>query len=507
MNHLIKLILFYALSSQLFALGAPITPNVLFIAVDDMNDWIGCLETTPRAITPNIDKLASQGLNFTNAHTAGVYCAPSRAAIFTGRHATTTGCYQTSIYFYDHPEIRPLQVSFHEGGYKTMGAGKLFHHPAGAVDLRGWDEFFVRNTIQRETGYPLDSWSHGVPLPDPIPNSIYNRTGEPAPASFMEWAPLPNEREEDMADTIRANWAVSKLRETHDKPFFLGVGFYAPHFPNYCPQKYFDLYDSKNIEFPPYKSDDLDDLPEKIRKIKTNRSRIHKRLESIEAIDDAIHGYLACMSYADAMIGRVLDALEGSPYADNTIVVLWSDHGYHHGEKGDWGKHTLWERTSNVPFIWRGPGVVKGQKTDTTVSLIDMYPTFVEMCNLQPVEGLEGVSIADTLKNPSSAKDRNVLLPWMDPGSYAIINRDYRYIHYSEGGEELYAVQADPNEWYNLANDPQFADIKATLKNAAPKTFAKPGTKLNTRRNLVITVFLFGTMIDDHLEWDARIML
>ncbi|MCZ6672903.1 MAG: sulfatase [Verrucomicrobia bacterium] len=461
-------------------------PNVVFIAVDDMNDWIGCLETTPRALTPNIDRLAAQGVNFTNAHTAGVYCAPSRAAIFTGRHATTTGCYQTSIYFYDHPDIRPLQVSFNEGGYKTMGAGKLFHHPAGAVDLRGWDEFYVRNQIQRETGYPMDSWSGEVPFPDPVPNSIYNRTGEPANAAFMEWAALPNDKEEEMADTIRANWAVSKLQETHERPFFLAVGFYAPHFPNYCPEKYFDLYDPAKIEFPPYKADDLDDLPEKIRKIKTNRSRIHKKLESLNAIDDAIHGYLACISYADALIGRVLNALDASPYAENTIVVLWSDHGYHHGEKGDWGKHTLWERTSSVPFIWSGPNVARGEKVDTTVSLIDMYPTFVDLCNLPEVEGLEGKSIAKTLIDPGSAKDRNVLLPWMEPGAYAIINRDWRYIHYADGGEELYDVQKDPNEWYNLAGNPELSGIKSRLRNAAPKTFAKPGTKLNARRNLIL---------------------
>ncbi len=160
------------------------------------------------------------------------------------------------------------------------------------------------------------------------------------------------------------------------------MGIYAPHFPNYCPQKYFDLYDPDQITLPPYKADDLDDLPPKIKKIKTARSRIHQKLEGLDAVDDAIHGYLACISYADAMMGRVLDALEASPYADNTIVVLWSDHGYHHGEKGDWGKHTLWERTSNVPFIWAGPGIAKGQKSDVTVSLIDMYPTLVDLCGL-----------------------------------------------------------------------------------------------------------------------------
>ena len=461
-------------------------PNVLFLAVDDMNDWLGCLKTTPCAITPNIDRLAARGVNFTNAHTAGVFCAPSRAAIFSGQFASTTGCYRTATYFHDHPQIEPLQLSFANSGYETFGAGKLFHHPAGAIDQRGWTEFFLRNQSQRESGWPLNSWSEETPFPDPFPNSIYNRGQEITGGLFLEWGAIPNAREEEMADTQRINWAVETLEQKRERPFFLAVGIYAPHFPNYCPQKYFDLYNADDIQHPPYKADDLDDLPPKIRKIKTARSRIHKKLEGLDAIEDAIHGYLACMSYADAMMGRVLDALAASPHADNTIVVLWSDHGYHHGEKGDWGKHTLWERTSNVPFIWAGPGVASGVETDVTASLIDMYPTFVEMCRLpQPHQNLEGKSIAATLADPAAAEDRSVYLPHMNPGEYAIINRDWRYIRYGEDGEELYDVQSDPNEWTNLAARPEHENLKTQMRELAPKSFAEPGTKLNLRKNLV----------------------
>lgn len=467
--------------------GRAETPNVLFLAVDDMNDWLGCLETTPRAITPNIDQLAARGVNFTNAHTAGVFCAPSRAAIFSGQFASTTGCYRTATYFYDHPQIESLQLSFAKAGYETFGAGKLFHHPAGAIDQRGWTKFFLRNQSQRESGWPLNSWSEETPFPQPFPNSIYNRGQEITGGLFLEWGAIPNEREEEMADTKRINWAVEKLQQQRDKPFFLAVGIYAPHFPNYCPQKYFDLYDVNDIEHPPYKADDLDDLPPKIKKIKTARSRIHQKLEDLDAIEDAIHGYLASMSYADAMMGRVLDALEAGPHQDNTIVVLWSDHGYHHGEKGDWGKHTLWERTSNVPLIWAGPGVAQGSKTDVTVSLIDMYPTLVEMCGLpQPHQKLEGESIAATLADPALAKDRSVFLPHMNPHEYAIINRNWRYIRYGEDGEELYNVLVDPNEWTNLASRPEHEGLKAEMRALAPKKFAEPGIKLNARRNLVI---------------------
>ena len=474
-----------------FLLGAPVfaekPPNVIFLAVDDMNDWIGCLNTTPSAITPNIDQLASRGVNFSNAHTCGVYCAPARAAIFSGQFASTTGCYQAADYFTDHPEIEGLQTSFSKAGYTTLGAGKLFHHREGSIDVRGWDQFFLRKESQRLAGWTLDNWSEETPFPDPFPASIFNKGKKVTGGLFLEWAGLPNEKEEEMADTIRINWAVKELKKEHEKPFFLACGIYAPHFPNYCPQKYFDLYDRDEIELPPYKTDDLDDLPEKIKRAKTNRSKIHKELEEKGAVKDAIHGYLACMSYADAMMGRVLDALETSPHADNTIVVLWSDHGYHHGEKYDWGKHTLWERTSNVPFIWAGPGVAKGAKTDVTASLIDMYPTLVEMCGLpKPHQKLEGTSLAKTLAKPGRAKDRDVYLPYLDPGEFAIINRDWRYISYGKHGEELYDLKVDPNEWHNLAGEPNYAAKKKALRKSAPKEFAPASPKRFIGKDLII---------------------
>jgi len=462
-------------------------PNVLFLAVDDMNDWIGCLGTTPRALTPNLDKLAARGVNFTNAHTAGVFCAPSRAAIFSGQFASTTGCYRSANYFANHPEIDALQMSFAKAGYTTLGAGKLFHHPEGNIDQRGWTEFFLRNQAQRDNGWPLNSWSADTPFPDSFPASIFNKGQKITGGLFLEWGAIPDAKEEQMADTIRVNWAVEQLGKKHDKPFLIACGIYAPHFPNYCPQKYFDLYDPAEIELPPIKADDLDDLPPKIKKMKTARSRIHQKLESLDAIDDAILGYLACISYADAMMGRILDALEAGPYADNTIVVLWSDHGYHHGEKGDWGKHTLWERTSNVPFIWAGPGVAEGAKTDVSVSLIDMYPTLVEMCGLpKPRQTLEGHPIAETLREPAKAKDRNVFLPHMNPGEYAVINRDWRYIRYGEDGEALYDLRKDPNEWNNLASLPEHGALKKQLQGSAPKVFAEAEKKLNARKDLVV---------------------
>lgn len=154
-----------------------------------------------------------------------------------------------------------------------------------------------------------------------------------------------------------------------------------------------------------------------------------------------MHGYLASISFADAMLGRIIDAVEASPYKDNTIIVLWSDQGFHHGEKGHWGKHTLWQRTTQVPFVWSGPGIAKDKKVGNTVSLIDMYPTLKDLCKLPVQNKLDGVSLAKVLKKPSTAMKRNVFIPHPERGNYAVVNKDWRYIQYKTGAEELYNLK------------------------------------------------------------------
>lgn len=454
-------------------------PNVLFFALDDLNDWVGPLAYS-QAVTPNMDRLAKMGVTFTNAHTAGIFCAPSRSAIFTGRYAHHTGCYTTQVYFHDRPEMTPLQKVLQNAGYATYGAGKLFHHPAGYIDRRGWNEFFLRDEELKKRGWPLDSWTVDSPaLPQPYPNSIFNHDREPANGFFLEWGKVPNEKEELMADTIRTNWACELLKRKHDQPVFVAVGLYTPHFPNYAPAKYFDFYDPERIELPPYRADDLEDLPPEVRKAKEARSAHHKRLESLDAVDDAILGYLASISYADAMLGRLLDAIESGPNAKNTIVVFWSDHGYHHGEKFDWGKHTLWERTSNVPLLWAGPGISRGTTVDATVSLVDMLPTLTELCNAPDEIERDGVSLVRVLQDPSSAKDRDVIVPGMKPHEYAVVNQKWRYIHYADDTEELYDIEKDPNEWDNLASQSEHENVKKKLLAIAPETFASPGPEID----------------------------
>lgn len=450
-------------------------PNVIFFVTDDLNDWVNPLGYH-QAKTPNMDRLAKSGITFTNTQSSGVFCTPSRTAILTGLHASTTGCYGEDVFIYDHPEVVTLQMAFKQGGYATYGAGKIYHHRSGFLDLRGWDEYFARSKEVKDMAWEMNSYyMKDVPRPDPFPYSpYYTKTGrvDNGSALHLEWGPIPNEKEDEMADAIRTNWACSIVKKNHAAPFFLALGMYSPHYPNYAPQKYFDLYDLDSIQLPPYKEGDLNDLPPRIRKNMENRSKQHKELEELGAVKEAVRGYLAATSFADAMLGRLLDALESTEYKDNTIIIFWSDQGFHHGEKGHWGKHTLWQRTSHVPFIWAGKGIPRNVKVNTTVSLIDIYPTLAELCNLPVNHELDGVSLAEVFKKPSAAKDRNVFLPSNERGSYAVINGNWRYIRYFDGGEELYNVREDPNEWNNQADNEKYRQVITDMQKTAPAVFA-----------------------------------
>ncbi|MEX0983331.1 MAG: sulfatase [Bacteroidales bacterium] len=457
-------------ASERFKTDSEERPNIVFFSFDDLNDWINPLGYQ-QAITPNLNRLAESGIMFTNAHAPGVYCAPSRTAIFSGLQASTTGCYTDEVYFHDYPDLVSLQMAFQQGGYSTWGAGKLFHHRAGMVDLRGWNEFFARSREIKEMGYEMGSRGSDVLLPDPYPYSSYHRkTGkELTGGHFLEWGPVPDSLEDRMIPDMRTKWACDVLKQSHDKPFFLALGLYVPHYPNYTPQKYFDMYDLNQIQVPYLKKDDLDDLPDGIRNRMINRRRMHLEvLEGIDAYRDAVRGYLAAISYGDAMLGRLLDAIEAGGHVDNTIVIVWSDHGYHLGEKGQWGKHTLWKQTTRVPLIFAGKGVAKNKEVNATVGLIDLYPTLIDLCELPEQHQMDGISLAPVLKNPVSAIDRDLLIPNLEPESYAVVNENWRYILYSDKTEELYNVKDDPDEWYNLAGDANYRSVIEDLRKAAP---------------------------------------
>ena len=450
-------------------------PNILFIAVDDWNDMVGAMGYT-NAVTPNLDALAARGTVFRNAHTTSTWCAPSRTAIMTGLYPHTSGCYADEPSMYNLPDHPDMAQFFQTNGYTTAVGGKIYHHMQGYLDRRGYDECFIWNESHKLQGWKLNSWGPGAPQPPQSPNSDIAKAANWDAFDFWE---MPNELEEEMSDTKCANWAAEFLQRDHEKPFFLAFGTYAPHKENYAPKKYFDLYPLESIVLPEINLNDHDDLPPAIKKTAGNKKRT--RFDPIVALTNgwerSIQGYLAAASYADAMIGRVLDSLENSPYKDNTIVVFWSDNGYHLGEKMIWAKHTLWQRTTNIPFIWAGPGVSTNVVSEVTVSLVDTYKTLADLCGF-PATHIDGESLVPVFNDPENAADRYIVINYED--SNAVVNQQWRYIKYPDG-EELYDLVNDPHEWTNLAANASFVGVKAEMASHLP---VNPAPAVTSRSDL-----------------------
>lgn len=461
-----------AIVSQSVSFGADAgRPNVLFLVADDWNDMVGAMGCS-QAITPNLDRLAARGTVFMNAHAPATWCAPSRTAILTGLLPHRTGLYGPQPHMPNIPDHPAIPQLFHSHGYAVFGAGKIYHHMPGYLDLRGFDDYFIWNESHKKRGWTLDAWGDGSPVPPEVPISdMAKYLGMP----LWDHYAMPNEDEAKMADTLGADWAAGVLRRKQEKPFFLAYGVYAPHQPNYVPEKYFDLYPLDQIQLPDVDVQELADLPEAVRRQVAHRARrIHEKIVQNDDWRPAVRGYLAAVSYADAMVGRILDALDTSPYKENTIVVFWSDQGWHLGEKTWWGKHSLWQRTTNVPLIWAGPGVAQGAVVESTVGLIDIYRTLTDLCGLDYETELDGQSLAAVLRNPALAKDRIVVITHED--SFAAVNRHWRYIQ-RPSGEELYDLQTDPEERRNVASNPEYADVIRMLSKALPadRAPAAPG--------------------------------
>ncbi|MCM8534847.1 MAG: sulfatase [Lentisphaeraceae bacterium] len=490
-----------------FYVSAVEKPNVLFISVDDWNATAGYFENS-NIKTPNLDKLSKRGVSFTNAHVPAVYCAPSRTSIMVGKNPHNTGCYRDQPVFasFHRPDLKDIPAWFKENGYLTKGAGKLYHHMPGFIDFRGWSEFYHWNENERKSGWNTGGWGEGTPnlqSPNsPLAKIVLEHKKKKNPkaktSSYYEWGAIPNEQEEAMSDTRYANWAVNFIENYKgDKPFFLGLGFYSPHKPNYAPQKYFDLYPLDEIKIPKYAADDLNDLPPLIKKKYMPRATgVDTILKKHKLRKQALQSYYASISYSDAMIGRVLDALQKSPYFENTIVVLWSDNGFHMGQKNRWDKHTLWRETSNVPFIMAGPGLAKSAKVKTTVSLLDIYPSLIDLCHLPKNDELEGVSLAPVLKNPASAQDRTVLQT--DELQFALINQNWRYVKTKGDEEQLYNLKADPFEHKNLATNPEFKSMLEMFRKQLPKNPVKAGIGAKKFKNKKMKLVLKG----DSYTWE-----
>ncbi len=431
-------------------------PNVLFIAIDDLNDWIGCMHGHPNTITPNIDKLAAAGILFTNAHCQAPICGPSRASLMTGLLPSTTGIYG-QIHDSDIRKSNAatqactfLPEYFKQNGYKTMGIGKLFHGhaPEGVFDQSGGR----------------------VPGFGPYPEKRMKwegKRGKDYGGTSTDWGAFP-ELDEEMPDYQSVQWAIARLAEEHEKPFFLGVGFLRPHVPWHVPQKWFDLHPADELEMPPYLPNDLNDVPE-IGKQIADLPMMPTTEWAIKTDEwkNIVQAYLACISFVDNYVGELLQALEKSGYSDNTIIVLWSDHGYHIGEKNRFGKHSLWEEATRAPLIISVKGFKKGQVCNKAVGMIDIYPTLLDLCGLPPNTQNEGHSLKALLKNPETDW-QHIALTTYGRNNHAICDENFRYIHYEDGSDELYDHRSDTNEWHNLANKDDYAEEKARLKQYLP---------------------------------------
>lgn len=426
-------------------------PNILFIAVDDLNDWIGCMGGHPQVKTPNIDRLAARGVLFTNAHCQSPVCNPSRASLLSGIYPETSG-----IYFLNPPldtteagrdnEVLPRR--FEREGFHVSGAGKIFH--------AGENQSHIPNYAGNFGGFG--------PLPK---KKLSAFKGSP----LWDWGAFPA-RDELMTDHKVASWAEEQIKKEHDQPFLLMAGFVTPHVPQYTPQKWIDLYPIDTIELPKIPEDDLNDLSFYAIDL-TRLQHISPTQEWVLANEQwkpLVQTYLACVTFTDHQVGRLLDALDASPHKDNTIIVFFSDHGFHLGEKEHWAKRTIWQDGSGVPLMIAGPGIAKEKICDKPVQLLDLYPTLLDIAGLKANPKHEGHSLRTLLEDPAA--------PWthtarssFGPKNVAIVSGHYRYIQYADGSEELYNRKTDPHEWSNLARDPAMKEILASHRAELPTKY------------------------------------
>lgn len=429
-------------------------PNVLFIAIDDQNDWIGCLNGHPQIQTPNIDGLAERGTVFLNAHCQSPLCNSSRTSLMTGRRPSSTGIYGLAPWFRTLPEYKDLvslPQHMRNNGYKALTAGKIYHGGYGRNPKRD-NEFDV-------IGPPPGV---GVRPPKKLVQT-------PSEHRLVDWGVFPH-KDEDKQDYVVASWAVEQLEQKVDEPFFLSVGFFLPHVPCYATQKWFDLYPEDTLILPPFLANDRQDTPRYSWYMHWQLPEPrHQFLVEQNQWKNLVRSYLACTSFVDSQIGRVLTALENSPHADNTVVVLWSDHGWHLGEKQITGKNTLWDRSTRVPLIFAGPGVASRGRCEQPAELLDIYPTLVDLCGLPKTKGLEGHSLLPQLKD-ADANRKWPAITTHNHDSHGIRSKDYRFIQYADGSEELYDMKADPNEWKNLAYDKGNEAILAEHRQWIPKS-------------------------------------
>jgi arylsulfatase A-like enzyme len=434
-------------------------PNVLFIAVDDLNEYIGPLQ--PQVRTPNIDRLAGRGICFSNAHCQSPICNPSRTSLLTGLRPSTTGVYALEPWFRTSEtwaNVTTLPQYFAQNGYYTVATGKIFHD---------YGQFATAASDRPE--FDLIGYVGGF---GPLPPKKFVNT--PDPMRLIDWGPYP-EKDEEGEDYKVASWAITQLKELpKDKPFFMCVGFYRPHLPLFAPQKWHDLYPEESLVLPPYLENDRDDVPPfawylhwKLPEVGMKWVKAHNQWKAI------FRSYLASVSYMDAQLGRLLDALETEGLAENTVIVLWGDNGWHLGQKELFSKTSLWDPATKVPLIISGKGVTGRGLCSQPAELLDIYPTLIEVCGLPKNESLEGISLSPQLADAKTLRERPAITTH-GPDNHSIRTARFRYTLYGDGSKEFYDMQDDPNEWTNRIADPQYQKEIEKMEKWIPKNPAAP---------------------------------
>ncbi|MBF0196888.1 MAG: sulfatase [Planctomycetes bacterium] len=455
-------------SSSLFS--SEKSMNVLFIAIDDLNDWIGPMGGNPQVKTPHLDRFAEKSIVMNKAYCAATVCGPSRSSLLTGKACHNTGVYGNENNLKNAPKTKDLETLpeyFGNRGYFTLSVGKIFHKH---MTEKGLDEGqWAFHEVAKPKGTVNGMlWEKQAVHPD------YKYGGSP-----MKWGATKASLEKTK-DYLNAKWAADQFeRDFDDKPFFMALGISRPHLPFFVPQKYFDMYPEDKVKIAPCKMDDHDDI------LNPDGKPAFKGPDAtwlaVDKTDSHLglnRAYMASVSYADDCLGMLFDALEKSKYADNTIVMLWGDHGWYLGEKLRYRKTGLWEEAARVPFMVRVPGVNEGTKSDGVINLLDMYPTLVELCGLPANPKNDGRSFAKLIHKPQM-KWNEPTLTTMGYKNHSLTDGRYRFINYGggKGAEEFYDHDSDPLEYNNLVRNPEYKDLVARFKALLPKSNEKMTAK------------------------------
>lgn len=439
--------------------------NVLFIAIDDLNDYISVMADFPGVKTPRIDEFAETAFTFRNAYCSAPVCNPSRSSVLTGLSPHRTGLYENRDCFQASASAMDailIPEHFKDRGYTTMWSGKLFHTA----------EPFRSRPQPRRVQAMWDDMEGEHSFYGPWP------TVENFPRALARWFNYQawTGPDTDFPDVVNTDLTIQRLRQSHEKPFFMVLGLFRPHTPWTAPERFFDLHPLEEIQPPNVPDGILDQVPPIARELALRPVD----LEDVKAAgqwERVVQAYLACVSFTDYNIGRVLDELDQSPYRDNTIVIIWSDHGFHLGEKHHFAKNALWEQATRSPLLIRVPGLTdQGGGTRQPVSLLDIYPTLVDVCGLPaPAHTLDGLSLRPLMEESNHVRTEPALTFFRDE-SAAVRTADWRYIRYGDGTEELYDHRNDPGEVQNVAGHPEHRPVINTLSKWIPDHF-KPAAR------------------------------